>query len=624
LGGLSVRVAGLVLEFLLLMVLVASALVFPNSLEIYFARLDLVIWLITGFYAVSFNYNLLKNPYIRAGELLRILGFTLIMAGRVYSVLAAAVSIPLRLFIGGCINTGDFQLTIPLVSAGVLFSLTGGLTHGIGPLFRNPIRGFAVAGSFLIKHPVLTSGLIAFSVRLMPEVYYSSYIIGYDTVEYVAHLRDYVASPSIIGVYYWFGYPRRIPPLLDWLLYPLALVVDPVIIFKFYPAVMYSVLTSLTVYYGVRVLKLNNKTGLLLGLISSLSLIMLRLSWDLMKQLLAEALFLAALIMAERRRPVIPGVFFILSSLASEFGGFVSGVVSAIISVIEIARHRSLLNGLFYLATSIASYSMAVYFMNTPPVTGNPLTLFSPPVVGFAYTSEQGAYIMAYILLTLAPLLPFYVSWVLERKHETLYSPFVSLALLLLTLTPFITPVFNATNGEWDRVLMFATPIIMASSLSEISKVKSRGLAATTVLLISLPGFYAILPGGELYNAQIYQTLYRTPTLLKPMPPDLFLYNAGLNVAHRASEMYGRDVIIAPEWIIRFIHLYVRNPDPSLLIVYDGDISQATLRELAASHGHLILITASTPPLNQTGLATRVVFESYFLRIVEVNATEWR
>jgi len=88
--------------------------------------------------------------------------------------------------------------------------------------------------------------------------------------------------------------------------------------------------------------------------------------------------------------------------------------------------------------------------------------------------------------------------------------------------------------------------------------------------------------------------------------------------------MYGRDVILAPEWIIRFIHLYVRNPDPSLLMVYDGDISQATLRELAASHGHLILITASTPPLNQTGLATRVVFESYFLRIVEVNATEWR
>jgi hypothetical protein len=624
LGGLSVRVAGLVLEFLLLMVLVASILVFPNSLEIYFARLDLVVWLITGFQVVSFNYNLLKNPYITAGELLRILGFTSILTGRVYSILAAAVSIPLRLFIGGCINTGDFQLTILLVSAGVLLSLTGGLTRGIGPRFRNPIRGFAAAGGFLIKHPVLTSGVTAFSVRLLPEVYYSTYIIGYDTVEYVAHLRDYVASPSIIGVYYWFGYPRRIPPLLDWLLYPLALVVDPVVIFKFYPAVMYSVLTSLTVYYGVRVLKLDNKTGLLVGLTSSLSLIMLRLSWDLMKQLLAEALFLAALISAERRRPIISGVFLILSSLASEFGGFISGVASAIISVIEIVRHRSLLNGLFYLATSIASYATAVYFTNTPPVAGNPLTLFSPPVVGFTYTSEQAAYIMAYILLTLAPLLPFYVSWVLERKHETLYSPFVSLAILLLALTPFITPVFNATNGEWDRVLMFATPIIMASSLSEISKAKSRGLVATTVLLISLPGFYAILPGGELYNAQIYQTLYRTPTLLKPMPPYLFLYNAGVNVADRASELYGRGVIIAPEWIVRFIHLHVRNPDPSLLVAYNGDVPQATLRELIASHGSLILITTSTLTLNQTGLTTRVVFENYFLKIMEVNATEWR
>ena len=606
----------------LLAILVLAASTPTDDLLAYFTRLDLVVWVsFLTLLLASMRRGVLRGDKVPIGELIWFTGFLLVAAGRLYSVLTALQSIPLKFYLGGFIDAGNYSPTIMLVVMGLVLSAAGDLVKSWQTLLPNPLNtvtGFARA---LLAHPALVSGAIAFLVRLVPELAYSNYILGYDTVEYVAHLKDFAASPSLFGVYYWFGGLRRVPPLLDWLLYPFARLADPVMVFKLYAPAVYSIVVALTVCYGTKLMGLRGKTGIALGVAASFSLLMLRLSWDLMKQLLAELFFLTAVIFVDEDRRLTPLLFFALSTLASEFGGFTSSVSALVIGLLEILKRRRALTGLTYLASSLVFYYVTVHFMmRLPALVGNPVSVVSPPVVTYDSLAVQAPYVTAYLIVTLGPLLPFYVAQLSEDLGKPRYSAAISLALLMISLTPLVAPTLNISGSGWDRVLMTIAPLILASSFKKASETGLRNSLAVITVLITLPGLYAVLPGGYFYNTVIYSALYRTPTLLRPMPPDLLLYNAAVDVSARVADFYGKMPILAPEWVARFIHLFVRNPDPRMLTSCPS-LSTSAIELAVRENGHVVVVLSTNDQaVVPANFRSETIYENFYLRVVLVSS----
>ncbi|MEL9941104.1 MAG: hypothetical protein QXH86_08810 [Ignisphaera sp.] len=72
-------------------------------------------------------------------------------------------------------------------------------------------KGLTSAGHFFESHPIFTAFLLGFSVRLVPEVLWWPWHVGWDTVEYTAHLADFLTSLNPFKPYYWMGGLRNIP-----------------------------------------------------------------------------------------------------------------------------------------------------------------------------------------------------------------------------------------------------------------------------------------------------------------------------------------------------------------------------------------------------------------------------
>ncbi|MEM2377668.1 MAG: hypothetical protein QXV05_04020, partial [Candidatus Korarchaeum sp.] len=87
------------------------------------------------------------------------------------------------------------------------------------------------------RRDYLTVFLIAFSARFLPELLSWPWLIGWDTPEYVANLRDFVARPNPIDRTIWYGGYRPLPPLLNVILYPLTFIIDPWYIYKLFPPI---------------------------------------------------------------------------------------------------------------------------------------------------------------------------------------------------------------------------------------------------------------------------------------------------------------------------------------------------------------------------------------------------
>ncbi|WP_440060163.1 hypothetical protein ACSU1N_03180 [Thermogladius sp. 4427co] len=270
------RILPLAIHLSSLLVLVASTTIFQGDLLAYYARIDIALWIALLASVTGFRGAIRRD--IESHRLLWITGFTVIAAGRVYSIVSTTIENPLKLYIGGLINSFNYELSIILGLIGISICLLGDLLllFNFTSIVRNPLIQIRLLASVIGDHPVLVSALIAFLVRLAPELYFSNYIIGYDTVEYVSHLRDFTAKPSFIGVYYWMGGLRRIPPMLDWMLYPFSLFVDPFYIFKIYPAIAFATIVALTVKYSTKTLRAGSSTALIVGITTSLSIIMLR------------------------------------------------------------------------------------------------------------------------------------------------------------------------------------------------------------------------------------------------------------------------------------------------------------------------------------------------------------
>jgi len=210
---------------------------------------------------------------------------------------------------------------------------------------------------------------VAFLIRILPELLSWPWLIGWDTPEYVANLKDFVVRPTILDKSVWYGGSRLLPPLLNVFLYPLTFLIDPWYIYKIIPPVIYGIET-MAFYYLTGSLQLSREARYLSTLTFVFYPVSLRISWDLHRNSLG-LIFLIGLL-AEIIRDRNPWKILILSAgafLSNEFT-FVLAFLLLGVSLLEdlIAKPRSkemipkllaLLLGLLVLLVLLTTYRLS-------------------------------------------------------------------------------------------------------------------------------------------------------------------------------------------------------------------------------------------------------------------------
>ena len=549
----------------------------------FFVRLDYAIWASVLLVSVAALQDLRElSPWPATSTLLlEVLGLTVAWAGRLYSVVYTFLYSSRRFYVGGftwepgvaaATYAASFLGSSVVVACLAIHGVLGrpvvlASSASLGDVCRR-LRG---ALESLGRYPEAAGFAVGFLVRLLPEVIWWPRLVGFDTVSYVAHLRDFTASPAVLGSYYWMGYYRNVPPLLDWLLYPVALVVDPLYVFKLYPPIVYGVLAALVARYSRRVLNQGGWAAILAAVASSLSLATLRLSWDLHKQLLSQVLVVSALTLIDDpegcpRRLLLATVPLALAGLASEFGAAVAIAVSAYTIALRIARlggRARVALVATYVAVATHSYTLISWYLGTP-VAASPVLGYVPPVVLESHEARPEVY--PYLLACLGPLLPLYLAGAERLWGRAGVSVATVSTLVLISLAPLVAPWTDVSMGEWDRAVKSAVQIYVAIALTQLGTIKSRALKTSLLLFALLPGLFAVgTEGLNELNSTLVASLRRMPTGLVPAAASPELYDLALRVGEEVSKV-GRPLVVDP-WVERFVHLYLRNPRPGDVLV---------------------------------------------------------
>jgi len=519
--------------------------------------------------------------------ILEILGLITVVIIRFVSIIHSLIIDPDNLFIGGLI--ADYivlKYTIPIMVFGSFISTSAMIIHRISGrpmgLLSKELSCIDLLSYFnkcfrkILRHPIILAFFIGFLIRLLPEIHWWPYPIGWDTVEYIAHLRDYVLSPGIFRSYFWMGGMRNIPPLLDLVLYPFARIADPWYVFKFYPPIMYGLLIALIALFSKEILKLDNKLIIAIAFAAGYNLLLLRLTWDLHKQFLGTVLFLAAVIVLEKgndyKNHIIAIILLLLSSLATEIGAGLTIIISLLIvikSILEFLEKRSwkkLVLIASYIILSLISYLLILWYLKRPAVVSSPVTGVAPPVISPLLKHQPDVF--AYIIVSYGSLIPLLLIGLDSYKSRLRYSVYLVIIMLILVITPWLMPYTQATLGQWDRFLMTTTVFTLPIALSKLRILRRKTLIALYILVLILPGFYATMsPGFYRYNDVLVRSLYRMPGGLSPAPIPTKEFDRLLDIASHVRELdLSKAPIITYIYYGRFVHLEVRNLDQTKLV----------------------------------------------------------
>ncbi|MEN3052119.1 MAG: hypothetical protein ABC596_09945, partial [Candidatus Methanosuratincola petrocarbonis] len=155
------------------------------------------------------------------------------------------------------------------------------------------------------------------------ELLWWPWLVGWDTVEYAAHLEDFLAEPRLFSAYYWMGRMRNMPPMIDWALSVPALLFGSWSVYKLYPPVAYGLVCALSALISRRVLRMGSGWSILTGAVSALFILNLRISWDYQRQTLGTIFLMAFL--AYSGSGSIPGSSSALSGTAAGKGSTAVG-----------------------------------------------------------------------------------------------------------------------------------------------------------------------------------------------------------------------------------------------------------------------------------------------------------
>jgi hypothetical protein len=434
------------------------------------------------------------------GEPYTIEGFTsslLVLVGSVMVVMATAV----HAFIGEAIVAA----WKPTISE--LYTSLSKITHRII--------------GFLNKHPlsaIVLTAIFAFTYRFIPELEWWPWLIGWDTPEYAAHLLDFAERLKPFTSYYWMGVLRNTPPLLNMLLVLFTKFTDAWLIFKIYPSIAYAALASLSSAVAMKVYGKTWRTGLLAGLLTSIYILNLRISWDYHRQLLGSITMLATILALEKSIPKTPKQAFtallLLATcgLSHEVTGLAGFTLSLTLTYTSL-RARCLTGATAGLAGVIINTLLEVWYWKAP------------------YTVVNVVYVSATFIV-----------------------------LLLAGVSPLIAPYSSV--AAWYRFLVGAAPLASTlAAVGAVEAIRDRRLVAVYLLITALPGL-GFTYGYNLMGFYV-SSLHEFPSSLTPWPASTICLET---YKFFRNSSVGDAVIIAWCELARYVHLAIRNPDSSRLI----------------------------------------------------------
>ncbi|ADG90856.1 hypothetical protein Tagg_0583 [Thermosphaera aggregans DSM 11486] len=451
------------------------------------------------------------------------------------------------------------------------------------------------------KHVVLVAlavWLVAFTYRFIPELHYWPWLIGWDTPEYVAHLMDYVERLNPFTSYYWMGGLRNTPPLLVLLLSPFTLIIDAWTIFKVYPSVAYGLLAALSSLIAVRVYERSWRVGLLAGLFTTLYILNLRISWDYQRQLLGSVVMLATIILLEEwgvvhgfKQSITAFLMLAACGLSHEVTGLVGFTLSLVLMYhgLKKGSRHSVFTGL---TGAVVNALLETWYWRKPYSFIEAVGVL-PPGLTVSFEHSQ---VVSYLVAGYGVTLPLVL--IALANHGKPYIASTVTVLLLAGLSPLIAPYSSVAT--WYRFLIGAAPL--ASTLSIIGladSVRNKWVTLLYLVIASLPGL--ALAYGYNWSFDYTSALREFPILFTPAPvpvDDKLLETLSF---FKNNDFTGSTVIVAHPDYARYVHLAIRNPDPSRLI-WVNYATNETICRIAESTGakEIVLVAAKTPDTNTT------------------------
>lgn len=448
------------------------------------------------------------------------------------------------------------------------------------------------AGSLLGRYPALAAlavGLLAFALRFAPELYWWPQLIGWDTPEYVAHVLDFRERFNPFASYYWMGSLRNTPPLLPMILAPLSYVVDAWYIFKVYPSVAYGALASLSALLAVELCGRRGWVGLLSGTLTAVYVLNLRISWDYHRQLLGSVVLLAAVLALERwgeprtpRRAAAVALLLAACGLSHEVTGFAGFVLSLVL------LHRGLRGGglCASLAGAVglaANAALEVWYWRRPYSFVAAVGVLPPGLVASHVADEVLSYLVAGYGLTL-PL-----AIVAMTGCKARYTTAVTVALLLAGTSPLIAPYSSV--AVWYRFLIGAAPLVSTLAAVGLARVARDWRAVAAYLLIaSLPGL--AFAYGYNWSTTYPRALREFPSRLVPSPDDPRFVKTYEFFRDNPEVLEGAVVVAEPNYG-KYIHIAVRNPEPSKLIWAPSLTNETVCRAVEATGARAVIVVGA-------------------------------
>lgn len=579
---------------------------------------DLLAWLSTILILAGSLSDLLlytRTHRISLTIILEIIGVIMVLVGRLGATIY--VEYLYRFYAPPLCPAGNLQQTLFLQS----LILGGGLTILIAQIF-NLVLGEAIKlvennssyidaikklttnlvelKNLLMRHFIIIAFIIAFILRLMPEIYTWPLPIGWDTVEYISYLRDYAIQMNPFKLYFWMGSPRNIPPLMAIILSPFIRIIDPWFIMKIWEPLMVGLVSMLSTIYVNKVLKISKQLALIAGLSTALNIVVLGSSQQWARHMLGLVTLFAFLIFSARGSLLGSTLSLLAMSTAYE----ITALLAIILSLYEIYKNaRSVKRVIPYIIVFTLSVLIFLWYIWKPLTPQPPI---SSILIGRWYWPKTINLVIGWILLFLIGLIP---AVKFMRKINSEYTITI-IILLLLFISPFMCPYFSFPIPH--RVVTLLVAILLP--LATVGwRIYSRiALILFLTVYMGLGVIYVSTPLGYLYSSPIRLVnngafdccgLEGFPWPL--MPIDTTLFDCMKDISKFLDEKRNIVVLVEDTTLYNVLHLYVREPDFIYKFGYrlnEKIIIGKLLNILNSSANQLYIITR----LNQDYLGTLI------------------
>ncbi|MEM1744116.1 MAG: hypothetical protein QXJ01_03635 [Candidatus Nezhaarchaeales archaeon] len=597
--GLLLRLRFL-LPFLALFVILYSATLISEGgyggLVVY----DYAVWLAVFFVCLGAYLDLMvlrwRHEY-SSTLLLSICGAIVIVLGRVLSLIFNQLALsPYKVIplFGSPYTQEGFAVSLACSVFGSI--LTGGalMLHSIlnKPLIisRKPLYELAVwraVKEFNAKFwshrwlYLVAAFLLGFAFRFGPEILWWPWLIGWDTVEYAAHLMDFMEKLNPFTSYHWMGSMRNCPPLLNILLYLPASAIGAWNTFKLYPSVAYGFLALSSALLANRVFRLDNFKSFFVSVVTTLFIINLRISWDYQRQLLGSIFMLLSIAILDShsrlstKAAILSSLLLVCCALSHEVTAFFSIALSVVL-IFRSVRRRILagaIAGTIGLASSVALEAWYWRGLYTPNI------YFTVAPIGVvSYSLSAASEVIGYLVAGFGLTLPFAILAIIDKSSNTAFSKTGLVSLVAAGISPLLAPYTSVTT--WYRFLAGSAPLVSSLAGSWIAKhVNDKRFHIFFVLLllvVAIPYAY-----GFSDTSQYVSALREFPQGLVPSPTNERLLSDLKSLSKWFEEQNLRSTIIAAPEVAKWIHLAIRNPTPSDLIwAWQTPISSYSIKQL--------------------------------------------